>query len=275
MVLSLVIQLICSFIFSVIASGVKVVGLMQEGITNQAEMQALAQEYVMENIIWAVVLYQVVALVVFSLWYYFGCGRPKAAKVTSVMTPKTVSGTVILGVGIEFFVCTGVYLAGHIFPDLVGDFYELMNNAGMSGITVGNVIGAVILAPIGEEILCRGLTLYYAKKVTGKFMIANCIQALAFGIMHFNWVQGAYAFIIGLILGILYERFGSLYLCILAHFVINASSTFIVDPVMSALPDTTVTAAAVMAVGLIVCLAGLKLVGKPVKAEETVREAAV
>lgn len=268
MIVCLVMQFGCGIVFSIVATFVKMIGLRQQGITDMMVIQSQTEAFMEENLIWAVVMYHILGLIVFSLWYYFGCGKPKPAKVTSVLTPKTVIGTVILGIGIEFFVCTGVYLVGLILPDLIQSFEEAMQNMGVSENSVPCIIATVILAPVGEEILCRGLILHYAKKVSKRFIIANTIQALAFGIMHMQLVQGTYAFIMGLVLGVLYERFHSLYLCMLAHFVINFSASFIVDPVMKPIPESVAAVAAVMLVSLAVWIAGLKIVGKPVKTEE-------
>lgn len=268
LIVSLVMQLGCGIVFSMVATIIKMAQLAGQGITEPKVLQEMTMPFVLENMIWGIVIYHVLALFIFALWYYFGCGKPKPAKVSRVMTPKSVAGTVIVGVGLEFFVCTGIYLVAQIFPGVIQNFEELMKAAGLGELTLGSFIGAVLLAPIGEEILCRGLIFHYAKEVSSKFWIANTIQALAFGIMHMNLVQGAYAFIMGLVLGVLYERFQSLYLCMLAHFVINASSCFLVDPVMSKVPEHVWAVAAVMAVSIIVWGVGLKVVGKPSKQME-------
>ena len=55
------------------------------------------------------------------------------------------------------------------------------------------------------------------------------MQALLFGLMHGNIVQGLYTFATGLVLGFLYWRLGDLRYPILLHFGLNASS-YLVDP---------------------------------------------
>ncbi|MBS7157643.1 MAG: CPBP family intramembrane metalloprotease [Collinsella sp.] len=61
------------------------------------------------------------------------------------------------------------------------------------------------------------------------FWVANVVQALLFGLMHGNIVQGLYTFATGLVLGLLYWRLGDLKFPILLHFGLNASS-YLVDP---------------------------------------------
>lgn len=276
MVLCIGMQLVCGVLFSVVASAVKTASLMQQGITDMAVIQEQAIEFTMGNVMWAIVIFHVLALITFSLWYYFGCGKPKPAKVKNVLTPKTVVGSVITGFGLQFFTTCGVVLVSKVLPDLIWNYQNSMNNAGMASVTLESVIAMVILAPIGEEILCRGLTFYYAKKVSSNFMIANCIQALAFGVMHMNLVQGTYAFIMGLVLGVLYERFHSLYLCILVHFVVNFLGVLVADIILAPVPDTVLAMAAIMILGLAAWIVGLKIVGKPVEKEkEAVMDAVI
>ena len=62
---------------------------------------------------------------------------------------------------------------------------------------------------------------------SSRFWIANTIQALLFGVLHLNIVQGAYAFLLGLVLGWLVWRTGSLAWSMGLHLVVNFSSYFV------------------------------------------------
>ena len=57
------------------------------------------------------------------------------------------------------------------------------------------------------------------------FAAANAIQAAGFGLFHMNPVQGAYAFLIGLALGYVARRCGSLLPAMALHAVFNLSGT--------------------------------------------------
>ena len=50
-------------------------------------------------------------------------------------------------------------------------------------------------------------------------------NALAFGLMHMNFNQFCYAFVLGIAFGILLEATGSIFATMTAHFVINGWST--------------------------------------------------
>ncbi len=83
-----------------------------------------------------------------------------------------------------------------------------------------SIFSMVIVAPIFEEILMRGILLagllnkYSPKK-------AIIISALIFGVWHFNIVQSVNTTLIGLVLGMIYYKTNSLILCIGVHMTNN------------------------------------------------------
>jgi len=82
------------------------------------------------------------------------------------------------------------------------------------------IFSVVIIAPIYEEIIFRGILLRgMAKKVNAS--IAIMVSSLLFAIVHMNIPQGINAFFLGLVLGFVYMRSGSIYLSIFAHIVNN------------------------------------------------------
>ena len=92
------------------------------------------------------------------------------------------------------------------------DAYEsLLETAGLDDqISILMVICSVIFAPFCEELVFRGVTMHQAKKCL-PFWAANLLQALLFGIFHMNMIQGIYAFCLGLVLGYVCNRGGSIY----------------------------------------------------------------
>lgn len=59
------------------------------------------------------------------------------------------------------------------------------------------------------------------------FHIVNVFQAILFGIYHGNIVQGIYAFVLGMMLGIIYKYGGGILSSIVVHMIINASGLYI------------------------------------------------
>jgi len=88
-----------------------------------------------------------------------------------------------------------------------------------------------VLTPVGEEIMMRGFLYGYLRRRMG-VIIGIIIQAIFFSLVHVNSFESAFnviahTFIIGAILGILYERTGSLYPSMICHGMINYLSIII------------------------------------------------
>ena len=80
-----------------------------------------------------------------------------------------------------------------------------------------------LLAPLAEEVVFRGAVLRSLLHTFGDkyHWIAIAASALLFGLIHFNLAQGIHAFIIGLLLGWLYYRTGSIIPGVVLHWVNN------------------------------------------------------
>ena len=102
-------------------------------------------------------------------------------------------------------------------------FYDAFVEA-MSMMTGGplwsSFLVTAIFAPFFEEWLCRGMILRgLLTKIKPAWAII--ISALFFALIHMNPWQALNAFIIGVIMGVVYYRTGNLYLTMLIHFVNN------------------------------------------------------
>lgn len=80
-------------------------------------------------------------------------------------------------------------------------------------------IFTVIIAPIGEEFVFRKLIIDRTRKY-GAF-ISIFLSALIFALMHGNFFQFFYAFLLGLVLGYMYYSTGRLFPTIAIHAVVN------------------------------------------------------
>lgn len=84
-------------------------------------------------------------------------------------------------------------------------------------------IFAVILAPIAEELLFRGVILRRLSTISQRFAIF--VSAAIFGMMHGNFLQMVLGFIMGIVLGYAAVKTGSLILPIAGHMFINLTAT--------------------------------------------------
>lgn len=85
------------------------------------------------------------------------------------------------------------------------------------------ILMAGIIIPIAEEMIFRALIYKRLRRSYG-IGFALVISSLLFGIFHGNLVQGVYAFLLGLLLALIYEKWENIYLCMLYHMAANTSS---------------------------------------------------
>lgn len=83
-----------------------------------------------------------------------------------------------------------------------------------------------ILGPLNEELVCRGI-FYQSYKRSGTMLQAMLLSAMLFALMHMNFNQAAYAFVIGMIAVLLVEATGSLWSSVLLHVTINMQPVFL------------------------------------------------
>lgn len=177
-------------------------------------------------IIFLSMTYAIAALVLFGFWY-----RKKLAPaqervpVTSAFHPWILLALLLLSVGLQYVISYLMNFIGMLRPDWMQSYSELIDTAGIGTFSPLTIIYAILIAPVSEELVFRGVTFGYAKKalpVTG----AICLQAVLFGIFHLNMIQGIYAAFLGLFLGYLCEAGGSIAIPIVFHAFFNTFGSF-------------------------------------------------
>lgn len=196
--------------------------MIRYGVTTGTQM-------VWDNLIGVMVVTQVLTLLISGLWYglWIVRGRKNREQEEKPRFSARSFGSVLcLAIGAQCLV--GLLLAAwqYISPEQIDAYNEMIESSGISELTVLSAIATVIMAPIGEEIVCRGLTVEYLKRAGAGFWVINVVQAVLFGIMHLDLVQGTYAFFVGLICGYLALKYKTLLPSILFHLCFNAYSTF-------------------------------------------------
>lgn len=120
--------------------------------------------------------------------------------------------------GFVLILITGIVIEPllELFPE---SFLKIVDQMGMHG--GWSILMLVVLAPVMEEVLFRGILL---ESVRSKYNSGRAIvvSALMFGVIHFIPQQVVNAFVIGLILGFIYVRTDSLWPVIIIHALNNA-----------------------------------------------------
>ena len=82
-----------------------------------------------------------------------------------------------------------------------------------------------VLPALGEEFVFRGL-LYHAYRRTSP-LAGIILSALFFALMHGNFNQIPYAFFLGIVMALMVEATGSIWISIFMHFMLNGFNAFI------------------------------------------------
>lgn len=181
--------------------------------------------------------------------------RRDQAAPEGVSVVKSLAILLLVGVSAQFFVGGLLGVVELLFPEAMAEYSELMEDSSVGVFAVISALSIAVLAPINEEIACRGVMFEYAMRAMSPgwnaadgaryravsaraFWIANTLQALAFGALHMNLIQGSYAFVLGVLGGWVFWRTGRLRYPIILHFAMNASSYLVepLAPMVNALP---------------------------------------
>ena len=190
--------------------------------------------------------------ILFFFWYRNEISGEPRGNIKNIIAARTIGCFVVLGIGCQFFFTGVISMLSPYLVEIFTDYAKVIDN-----ITTGNsilvILLTVFLAPIGEELIFRGMVLHRANRYI-PFLGANMMQAVLFGIYHGNVVQGVYAALLGFLLGVIYQKYRSIIAPILLHMLINASAYL-----AYLLPEKTLSAV-VAVVGGICVLAALYLI---------------
>ena len=163
-----------------------------------------------------ILIYAVLILVFFTLYKLLW--RKEISEPRTATNFKDVLDSLVVGFGICGISSLWIMLAEQLSS--LQKSVEAMN-AGAENIAGGNAFGTfMIAAPVVEEILFRGIVLRSMRKFTPTWA-AILISSVLFGVYHLNIVQAAYATLMGIAAGILYEKKKNLLFPILVHFANN------------------------------------------------------
>ena len=126
---------------------------------------------------------------------------------------------------------TSIILAivAQVLPDAMDNYQNLIENSGLTEYSLMWVFSTLILPPLVEEMIFRGLIQKYLERAGMHWILANVVQAVLFGVFHQNLVQGIYAALLGFALGFVAQRYNTLAASMLMHMFYNLMGTLIVD----------------------------------------------
>lgn len=218
-------------------------------------------------------VYAVIAALALGFWYWkqFVPKKQPRRKVSSLINPQIFCALVLLMLGMQYISNYVVMILAAINPGWLQTYQDLMESIGFGDVTLLLALYSVLIAPISEELIFRGVTLKFGIKAM-PFFAANILQAFLFGVFHGNVIQGAYAFVVGLFCGYVCYQGGSIYLSILFHMLFNIWGTF-APSFLSYGGKSILIHILIFAVAVLTALAGVFLYQKGLKRRTPMPEA--
>lgn len=209
-----------------------------------------------------ILISHITTILIASFWFYFVSGKTRPGNPVKGFSLLTIPVMLLCMAGVQY-VCSGfLMILSNLAPDALTGYMQLMENSGISAMDPLTLIATLLLAPIGEELLFRGITLNWTRKITSKFWAANLFQAICFGIFHANLIQGIYAMIMGLVFGYVREKYRSMYAPILLHALVNFCGVIISGILLADFEPGLGVSIAISCGAAVILAAGLKLLQK-------------
>lgn len=163
--------------------------------------------------------------------YWIIWGRKKTAQDRQffrdkVLRLKPFAMIIIASCGLYYLAILIAAVIAVVSPETMNDYNEMMDMA-LGGSQALAMLAAVILAPVNEECIMRGLILKNLQRFFPTPVVIM-IQAVLFGIFHANWVQGLYVLPIGAALGYVAIKTRSVIPSIFMHLFYNTLSFAVV-----------------------------------------------
>ncbi|EOU1112218.1 CPBP family intramembrane metalloprotease [Clostridium perfringens] len=172
-------------------------------------------------------IFQIMAIYFFSKTYKNK--EFNIIKINNHISLKTIGKYSLISLGIGGISTLWILLANFLsnyLPFIKNSLEDFSNLVSVfDGYPFLTIISVVILAPIFEELVFRGIIFNEASKYKGgAFPII--ISALLFGLAHMQPIQIVYAFIVGLIFGFVYSKTHSLPIVMFLHMLNNLLTLF-------------------------------------------------
>lgn len=180
------------------------------------------------------ILLSVICAVASGVWcgilYYRSDWRVRPFHYKQAFAGKTIPLIVVTVAGACIVLSVLLTVLQQLVPAFFNNYNQLMETIS-GGDAILSIIYVIVIGPISEELIFRG-ALFDRFYLVFSFWIANMLQAALFGIYHMNIIQGIYAFLLGILLGMIRQMTGSILASIFSHMVFNATSyvfTFIIS----------------------------------------------
>lgn len=202
------------YIFTKAALGTSYTNIVEELTKNTSNLMWISAISATLSMIWCLILY------LRSSW------RIKGMDYRKVFTLSNILGIAGAGAGGCITLTVFLSLIMSLMPHAFESYNELMKNLEPNGGII-TFIYVLFIGPVSEEMIFRG-AIFDRTRLAFGFLVGNALQAMLFGIYHMNLIQGIYAFLLGMVLGMVVYATGSILCSILTHIIFN-STTYIIQ----------------------------------------------
>lgn len=216
---------------------------------------------------WAIILSEALILLPLStIVIRRGMSLPVAYRLQPI-TSVTLRDTVLIGLGVTILVDELDRLVAMIFPlpdNIARGMEFLAFNSSVEALLV--ILGAVLLAPLVEEIVFRGFFQQQLEQGYRDPTKAILFSSLLFTILHFNPWWSLQIYLLGMVLGFLAWRTGSIWPSLVIHAVNNCLALWFANAPEESFawyaPNGHVSPFWLLAAGVLVYLGFKSLLGK-------------
>lgn len=159
--------------------------------------------------------------IIAGLVLFFALQKKKVSRALYLGKPSvsTVALCFIMGISLNF---STTFIMSFLPKSLLESYSEASSGLG-EGSLVWYILAAVIMAPVLEELIFRAMMVSRLSTATGN-MLAILLSSAVFGAVHGHIVWSTYAFLLGLLLGVIFVRSRSVVAGIATHLGFNLVS---------------------------------------------------
>lgn len=141
---------------------------------------------------------------------------------------KKIKVSTILFTVLLTLVSSPMYMFANILSQLVVPNVIIQEMDNLMGDSVAlSYLAMAVLAPVFEEIICRGFFQNRLKELV-PFAVSAVISGIMFGVLHMNINQFCYATVLGVVFAYVNRASGSTFTSMIMHFLINSTNVGII-----------------------------------------------
>ncbi len=193
---------------------------------NPAALTAHLNELLYSNLTMILLVANLVTILVISLFFTLRRKNPLEEVMLRPVSWRILPLCALYGVALNIFIAVTLSLLpipSELLTAVDDQYAGLMGNSNV----VLEILSTAVLTGTVEEVIFRGLTISRLKKGMNR-AVAIGISAVIFGLFHGTLLAVCYATVLGVVFGILAERYGSILPCVICHMFFNVTNFFLV-----------------------------------------------